>query len=152
MHKAVTIFLPLILAVLPNRIIAADSGWGIGFAVGVRPSFSVQHRFARSEAAHYTLHYTDDALSAGFDYQKFINPGLGLLPHSVEVYSGFGLTGEARKAQETTEQFHGKIPAGLQWSDKSLRMSAFVELAARMGPVPKTSVTGEAGCGIRTVF
>lgn len=131
---------------------AADAGWGIGFVVGARPSFSLQHRYGRSEASHYTLHYTDDALSAGFDYQKFINPGFGILPHSVEVYSGFGLSGEARREQETTEKFYGKIPAGLQWSAPSLRMSAFAEIAARMGPVPKTSVTGEAGCGIRTVF
>lgn len=131
---------------------ANGENWGIGFVAGVRPSLSLQHRFTRTEATHYTLHYTDTSLIAGFDFQKFLGTRMGILPHSVEAYSGFGISGHAQKESETKEEFHARIPVGLQWTDAFLRMSAFLEIAARMGPVPKTSLEGEAGCGLRTVF
>jgi hypothetical protein len=126
--------------------------WGIGFSIGSAPSVSLQQRFSRTDASHYQAHYSEDALVTSYDYQRFIGQRFSFLPSLTEFYSGFGLTGEARKEQGTKETFHGKIPIGMQWTSAKLRISAFVEGVARMGPIPKTTITGVATGGIRTIF
>jgi len=126
--------------------------WGLGFSIGKAPSVSLQHRFSRTDASHYQAHYSDDALVASYDYQRFIGHRFSFLPSLTEFYSGFGLAGEAKKEQGTKETFHAKIPAGMQWTNDNLRVSAFLEGAARMGPIPKTTITGVATGGIRTIF
>jgi len=126
--------------------------WGLGFSVGNAPSISIQHRFSRSDASHYQAHYSDVALLTAYDYQRFVGHHFSFLPNLTEFYTGFGLIGEAKKEQGTKESFHAKIPAGVQWTNSQLRVSAFVEGAARMGPVPKTTITGVATGGIRTIF
>ena len=135
---------------LSSTALADD--WGIGFSIGSAPSISLQHRFSRTDASHYQAHYSDDALVTSYDYQRFIGQRLSFLPNLTEFYSGFGLAGEAKKEQGTKESFHAKIPVGMQWTNDNLRVSAFVEGAARMGPIPKTTITGAATGGIRTIF
>ncbi len=126
--------------------------WGVGFSIGNAPSISLQHRFSRNDASHYQAHYSEDALVTSYDYQRFIGHRFSFLPSLTEFYSGFGLTGEAKKEQGTKETFHAKIPIGMQWTNDNMRVSAFVEGAARMGPIPKTTITGVATGGIRTIF
>jgi hypothetical protein len=126
--------------------------WGLGFSIGSSPSLSLQHRFSGSDASHYQAHYSEEALVTSYDYQRFIGHRFSFLPSLTEFYSGFGLAGEAKKDQGTKETFHAKIPAGIQWTNDKLRVSAFVEGAARMGPIPKTTITGVATGGIRTIF
>lgn len=151
MHMISKLLSLLVLTLsLASEGMAAD--WGIGFSAGTAPSLSLQHRYSANEAGHYRAHYSEDALITAFDYQRFLGHNFSFLPNSLEFYSGFGVAGEARKDQGTKEFFHAKIPAGVQWNSASLRASAFLEGAALMGPIPKTSLTGAASGGIRTVF
>lgn len=140
----------LFSTLLTSEVFAED--WGVGFSVGSAPSVSLQHRFSRSDASHYQAHYSEDTLIMCYDYQRFIGHRLSFLPSLTEFYSGFGLAGEANKGMGTKETFHAKIPVGMQWTNENLRVSAFVEGAARMGPIPKTTITGLATGGIRTIF
>ncbi len=140
----------LFAVLLVPSAFAAD--WGVGFSIGNAPSISLQHRFSRTDASHYQAHYSEDALITSYDYQRFIGHRFSLLPSLTEFYSGFGLVGAAKKEQGTKETFDAKIPVGMQWTNDNLRVSAFVEGAARMGPIPKTTITGVATGGIRTIF
>jgi hypothetical protein len=130
----------------------ADSGIGIGVAAGPTPALSLQYEASPRTAYHLTAHFGDDTAALTADYQRFLVPGFG---HGgtwiLAFYAGAGLGGEATHEQDG-EAYSLRLPLGVQWDLLDLRLSAFLEAAPTLGPLPATTLGAVATGGLRARF
>jgi hypothetical protein len=157
-------FLPLhraalcagIYVVLATTPASATERIGVGAAAAPTPALSVQ--LARGAAApasswHLLAQYKPGVAGASVDHQWRHTPSFGWgRGWRLDLYSGLGLQGLSDREADTRENYHLRLPLGVQWNLESMHLSAFVEGAGLLGPMPRTRTAATAAAGLRATF
>jgi hypothetical protein len=108
------------------------------------------------EGYHFSAFLNDsDRTVFTFDWQKYFGVGSNKTPiapwGNISAYSGIGLQSVSR-IEQAEANADMRVPIGIEFSAKQLPVQVFGDVAAIIGPLPKTNFNANARVGIRAVF
>lgn len=102
-------------------------------------------------AWHFSTFYqAEKFLQFNADIQYYLDlPSLSSSVASAQFYSGLGLRGESRNEYQDDEKYWMRVPLGLQFDIRPLKIQSFIEGTALVGPMPETKMSIHPSIGLR---